>query len=232
MAREINKLHPRLQDLITKLIIECNKQGLKIGISECVRTVSEQDTLYSYGRTDKSRGKVTNAKGSTYSSMHQWFIAFDFYRNDGKGAYNDSDGFFTKVGKIGQKLGLEWGGAWISIKDKPHFQLSEWGSTPSKLRKEYGVPDKFKLSWANKPTQTITKDSSKEDIMWLQTNLNKCLKGVKGFVPLVVDGGYGKKTCDAVKLYWKQLKWNKDGLDDGSRSGKSTINALDTGRIK
>ena len=43
---------------------------------------------------------------SSYSSMHQWGIAFDFYRNDGKGAYNNNDGFFNKVGAIGQKLGL------------------------------------------------------------------------------------------------------------------------------
>lgn len=89
-----------------------------------------------------------------------------------------------------------------------------------------------KITKYNKPLKTVTKYSCENDVKWLQSNLNKYLKGVKGFIPLVVDGGYGGKTQDAMKLYWKQLKWNQDGLDDGSRAGKSTINALDSGRVK
>lgn len=151
--RDITKLHPLLQEKATQLVSECVKNGLIIAIGECVRTVVEQDALYSKGKT-KPGIKVTNAKGSTYSSMHQWGIAFDFYRNDGKGAYNDTDGFFTKVGKIGKSIGLEWGGSWISIKDKPHFQLPNWGSTPTKLKKQYGTPDKFMKTWVVAKPQT------------------------------------------------------------------------------
>lgn len=146
MSRDVTKLHPELQKKISKLKTECAKQGLIIGISECHRTVAEQDNLYAQGRTAPGK-KVTNAKGSDFSSMHQWYVAFDFYRADGKGAFNDSDGFFKKVGKIGKKLGLEWGGSWTSIHDKPHFQLKDWGSTPKKLKKLYGTPANFKKSW-------------------------------------------------------------------------------------
>lgn len=144
--RDITKLHPTLQDKLKLLQQKCTEQGLKIGISECVRTVAEQDSLYAKGRTTGG-SKVTNARGSTYSSMHQWGVAVDFYRNDGKGTYNDNDGFFTKVGKIGQSIGLEWGGAWKSIKDKPHFQLPNWGSGTSKLKVLYGTPTKFISTW-------------------------------------------------------------------------------------
>ena len=97
--RNIDDLHPKLQSLIAKLRAECEKQGLKIGIGECLRTVEEQNAFYAKGRTAPG-SIVTNAKGSSYSSMHQWGVAFDFYRNDGKGAYNDNDGFFGKVGKL------------------------------------------------------------------------------------------------------------------------------------
>ena len=76
--RDITKLHPLLQEKINQLKIECAKQGLVIAIGECLRTVAEQDALYAQGRT-KPGTKVTNAKGSTYSSMHQWGVAFDFY---------------------------------------------------------------------------------------------------------------------------------------------------------
>ena len=144
--RNISDLHPRLQELVAVLKVACAENGLVIGIGECLRTKAEQDALYAKGRTEKG-SIVTNAKGSTYSSMHQWGVAFDFYRNDGKGAYKDTDGFFTKVGEIGKSLGLEWGGNWKSLVDKPHFQLPDWGSTASMLKKQYGTPDNFFKSW-------------------------------------------------------------------------------------
>jgi len=143
---DISQLHPDLQVKVAKLKSLCEDKNLKIGIGECVRTVAEQDNLYAQGRTKPGK-IVTNAKGSTYSSMHQWGVAFDFYRNDGKGAFYDGDGFFSKVGQIGQSIGLEWGGSWKSIVDKPHFQLSGWGSTTAVLKKSYGTPEKFRASW-------------------------------------------------------------------------------------
>lgn len=144
--RDIKQCHPTLQELANKLIIDCKRQGYNIGISECLRTIKEQDDLYAIGRTKPGK-IVTNSKGSSFSSMHQWGVAFDFYRNDGKGAYYDNDNFFTKIGGIGKKLGLEWGGDWKSIIDKPHFQLSDWGSTTTKLKTLYTNPDKFILTW-------------------------------------------------------------------------------------
>ena len=153
--RDITVCHPKLQKLAKKLVKECAKKGIDIKIGECLRTVAEQDKLYSYGRIDMSRGKVTNAKGSTYSSLHIWGIAFDIYLVedvDGDGstsddAYNNKTKLFNQVGKIGQKLGLEWGGSWVSICDMPHFQLPDWGSTATLLKKKYGTPDKFIKTW-------------------------------------------------------------------------------------
>lgn len=144
--RDINKCHPRLIELSKKLVSACRGQGLIIGIGESFRTKEEQDALYAKGRTAPGN-IVTNAKGSSYSSHHQWGTAFDIYRNDGKGVYTDSDGFFAKVGKIGKSIGLEWGGDWKSPVDKPHFQLPDWGSTTTKLKRMYGTPEKFMDTW-------------------------------------------------------------------------------------
>jgi N-acetylmuramoyl-L-alanine amidase CwlA len=82
------------------------------------------------------------------------------------------------------------------------------------------------------PIETISNDSSKEDIAWLQNKLNQCLKGVKGFTQLKIDSDYGTKTTNAVLLYWKQLGWNKDNETDGTRFGLKSINALASGRTK
>lgn len=146
MSRDITLCHPQLQEKANKLVVECKKQGLIVKLGECFRSVAEQDALYVQGRTTQG-SIVTYAKGSSYSSMHQWGVAFDVIRNDGKGSYNDSDGWFTKVGKIGKALGLEWGGDWTSPVDKPHFQLKHWGSTPNKLKQLYGNVENFKKTW-------------------------------------------------------------------------------------
>ena len=144
--RDIKMCHQELQEKAEKLILACRGKGLLIGISECFRTVEEQNVLYAKGRT--TAGKiVTNARGDSYASHHQWGTAFDIYRNDGKGAYNDNDGFFNKVGNIGKSIGLEWGGEWTSPVDKPHFQLPQWGSTTAKLKQIYKTPEEFKKTW-------------------------------------------------------------------------------------
>lgn len=83
-----------------------------------------------------------------------------------------------------------------------------------------------------KPTKTVSKDSPINDIMWLQTKLNIVLSGIKGFVPLIVDGEHGRKTQQAVLTYWDVLGWNKDGKDNGTRAGLKTIKALNVNRKK
>lgn len=144
--RDISLCHPQLQFLAGRLTEECRKRGLSIRIGESFRTMLEQEELYAKGRT-KPGDIVTNARGITYDSFHQWGTAFDIYRNDGRGAYNEEGQFFEKVGAIGESLGLEWGGEWKSIKDKPHFQLPNWGSTTSEIKTLFKNPEEFRKTW-------------------------------------------------------------------------------------
>lgn len=165
--RDIKQLHPKLQNKINELLSLCAKNGITIGISECLRTKEEQDALYAQGRT-KPGSIITNCKGSTYSSMHQWGVAFDFYLKmdvDGDGsisddAFNNSTKLFNKVGELGKSIGLEWGGSWKSICDMPHFQLPDWGSTASVLKSKYGFPDAFMATWKGSSSSTTSSTSS------------------------------------------------------------------------
>ena len=168
--RDITLCHPRLQALAGRLIDECNKQGFKIKISETLRTVAEQDALYAQGRTQPGN-IVTNAPGSSYSSYHQWGTAFDIFRNDGTGAYNESGKFFERVGAIGVALGLEWGGNWKSIVDKPHFQLPDWGSSTSGIKKLYPNPEAFMRTWQEEKTG------------WIKTGIGWWYRGAGGSYP-------------------------------------------------
>ena len=144
--RDITLCHPRLQKLTAQLVDKCADAGLPIQIGETFRSAAEQDALYAQGRT-KPGSIVTNAKGSSYSSQHQWGIAADFYRADGKGAYNESGDYFKRVGEIAKQLGLAWGGDWKSIVDKPHVYLPDWGSGTNILKQRYGTFEAFKQTW-------------------------------------------------------------------------------------
>lgn len=78
MARNINQLHPWMQYKIYLLKKECKKQGLQLGIGECFRSVKEQEDLYAKGRS--APGKiVTNARGKSFSSQHQWGIGRGYF---------------------------------------------------------------------------------------------------------------------------------------------------------
>ena len=146
MGRDIKQCHPRFQALTAQLVDKCDDAGLPIKIGECFRSVAEQDALYAQGRTQPG-SIVTNAKGSSYSSQHQWGIAADFYRADGKGAYNEAGDYFNRVGAIAKQLGLAWGGDWKSIVDKPHVYLPDWGSGTGILKQKYGTFENFKKTW-------------------------------------------------------------------------------------
>ncbi len=167
--RDVNALHPKLQQKIAELKQLCEKNGLHIGIGECLRTAAEQDALYAQGRT-KPGNRVTNAKGSSYSSQHQWGIAFDFYRNDGKGAYHNSDGFFQKTGSLAKSIGLGWGGDWKSPVDLPHLYLPTWGSTPTILKQQYGTPEQFRRTWVTGPLFTPGKSYKTSQACYLRSS--------------------------------------------------------------
>lgn len=145
MGRDIAQLHPRLQNAVRQLQKLCAREGLTLGIGECFRSVAEQDALYAQGRTAPG-SIVTNVPGRSYSSQHQWGIAFDFFKNVSGHAYDD-DGFFSRVGALGKSLGLGWGGDWKDFPDRPHLYLPDWGSTPALLKQRYGTFERFRASW-------------------------------------------------------------------------------------
>lgn len=175
--KDVTQLHPTLQKKIKELKKLCADNGITIRITECLRTVSEQDALYTKGRT-KPGSKVTNCQGKSYSSMHQWGVAFDYVIDqdtDKDGDVDINDLYCAKlmnvVGKIGESIGLEWGGSWKSIVDKPHFQLPDWGSTPTKLKAKYGTPAKFIATWA-KTTKVAKSSTNKSFKKTLTTTAN------------------------------------------------------------
>ena len=148
IMRGVEHLHPKLQKICADLVKTCENNQINVKITDTLRSKEEQNKLYAQGRTAPG-SIVTNVQYP--NSAHNWGVAFDICRNEKGREYDDSDGFFAKVGKIGQSLGLTWGGSWKSFQDKPHFELAEFmpDSSTKWLKETYGSPDKFMETWSD-----------------------------------------------------------------------------------
>ena len=221
--RNIKQLNPELQAIIPAFLADCKVNGLIVGIGECYRTVAEQNALYAKGRTTGTKGAiVTNCRGSSYSSPHQWGVAFDFYRNDGKGAFNDTDGWFAKVGKIGVQHGLEWGGNWTGgWVDKPHLQLKKFfrDGTTGYLKRTYGVPEKFMATWSSPISNNTVKSDTTCD-MTMKQGATYQAKLTAASKPIVTVGTEGVLRVEFVRqsgcdYYYRLTAIGKPGTGAG-----------------
>lgn len=123
---KLELLKPKVRELAEKLIRECAKEGITIKITDGYRTFPEQDALYAKGRD--AMGKVisktvTDARAGY--SFHNYTVAFDFciIKPGTKDVCDWESPLYEKVGKIGKKLGLNWGGLW-NKPDRPHFEYT------------------------------------------------------------------------------------------------------------
>ena len=194
---KVSKLHPYLQYKLKRALKKCNKKGIYLIITEGLRTKKYQDYLYSLGRS--RRGNiVTYARGKSYSSQHQWGIAFDIAIN-GPRKVNYNVNMLAKAAKIIKSVGLAWGGDWNGFSDMPHFYLKTWGATPYKLKKIYKTPTKFKKYWYRYP--------KKETTMYATTNLRfgdaltKIPKNAKVAVYYNKSLGYSKVVYNGFSGY-------------------------------
>lgn len=129
MTTIIEKFHPKFQPLVEKLVKNCLAEGISIKVYFGLRSWAEQDAIYQRptngkdddgdGKIDEADEKVTNARAG--QSFHNYGLAVDVVPIvGGKAVWNDGE-LWERVGKVGEALGLEWGGRWKFV-DKPHFQ--------------------------------------------------------------------------------------------------------------
>jgi len=119
-SNSINSLNPYVAFLARKFLALTHANNLDVHIINAFRSWDEQDRLYAQGRTMPG-DIVTNARGG--DSYHNWGLAFDAspYEN---GSISNDIIKIKKMGQLGQQVGLEWGGTFISIVDLPHFQYT------------------------------------------------------------------------------------------------------------
>ncbi len=117
---DLNLLRPKVRRLAEELQRECEAAGISIAVTRGYRTTEEQDEFYARGRTIPGP-IVSNAKGGY--SYHNYGVAFDVRPVE----FKDEEEKIKKlkrIGEIGKKLGLEWGGDWERFFDPVHFQYT------------------------------------------------------------------------------------------------------------
>jgi len=116
--RNIATLHPvaqeRAREFMQAVVPIMRQRGVDARIISGTRSYAEQDALYA------QRPRVTRARGGF--SNHNFGVAWDIGLFQGKKYLEDSP-LYKECGGIGQSLGLDWGGAWKSFKDEPHFEV-------------------------------------------------------------------------------------------------------------
>jgi len=119
--KRLEDLHPYVRNKAEDLLVLCSMEKIELAIVCGYRSIEEQDRLYSQGRTIPGN-IVTNARGGR--SFHNHRAAFDVCPvEDGKLNWNSNK--WDRVGELGERIGLEWGGRFKSIIDKPHFQYTQ-----------------------------------------------------------------------------------------------------------
>lgn len=129
-ARTERLLHgvlPRAQELVRQLLDVLRGAGLDARVISGTRSYAEQDALYRQGRYGNKGPIVTKARGG--SSNHNFGIAVDIGIFDQgrylSGATRAEIALYDRAGELSASIeGLEWGGNWVSIVDRPHYQVA------------------------------------------------------------------------------------------------------------
>lgn len=127
---KIATLHESLRPFAEQLIEAAPASGIRLVVTEALRSSAYQAQLYAQGRTVPGPGaSPTRPLGSIVtkahpgSSWHEFGLAFDVaILEDGKATWPNDRGLWEEIGELGESLGLEWGGRFKTILDLPHFQ--------------------------------------------------------------------------------------------------------------
>lgn len=114
--RNIATLDEKVAAIAREHLRKLDGLGLDFRVTSGRRTQAEQDALYAQGRT--APGPVVTW---TRRSRHLSGRAYDLTLFRWGQPVWESPAYLV-AGKIGESLGLTWGGRW-KVPDKPHFEL-------------------------------------------------------------------------------------------------------------
>lgn len=219
--KRLDKVHPELKKRVCDLIAAFAQRGTQIEVVQGLRTIAEQNALYAQGRS-KPGHIVTNARGG--QSNHNYGLAVDLCPFVNGRPDFTTNATYVAIGAEAVKRGLEWGGNWKKLIDKPHVQLPGMSIAEcNRLFKKGGLEAVWdeatrRLGQTVVKTKTTTTTAPPEhrvlklrdrgnDVRFIQERL-----AALGRLPYEgIDGIYGKVTTAAVKAFQKEKGLTVDG---------------------
>lgn len=114
MIADLESLHPYFRDKVLELIRVCKSKGIQLAVVETYRTPAKQKEYKTMGR------RYTRAKAG--QSKHQYGLAVDVVPMIDSIPQWRNMKLWRKIGPIGERLGLRWGGRWRKLFDPAHFE--------------------------------------------------------------------------------------------------------------
>lgn len=115
----LKQVHPALAERVFAAAAALRLRGIQVEVVQGLRTFAQQDALYAQGRTAPGP-RVTNARGG--QSNHNFGLAVDLCPiAQGRPNWETPASVWEATGA--EAAGLEWGGRWKTIIDRPHVQL-------------------------------------------------------------------------------------------------------------
>ena len=165
--QRLSTVNPELMRRATNLEQALDAEGIKIRVTQAIRTYPEQDALYAKGRTVPSDipcshagvsrpvgtcsfhplgATVTNAKAG--ESHHNFGTAIDVAIMDAAGNpdWNESHPAWKRIVSLAPTYGLRDGVSWH---DMPHLQLQELPETPVDAMRDAYANGGFDAVWAS-----------------------------------------------------------------------------------
>jgi len=113
----IDGLRPQVAAAAVQMVNHLRGQGVPLRIISARRSPVEQARLYAQGRT--APGPIVT---DTLHSRHLHGTAFDIDFDSWTPYPSDNHWLWEYAGAVGEALGLRWGGRWVGLVDRPHFE--------------------------------------------------------------------------------------------------------------
>lgn len=117
MSRALDDLSPAFKPKAIELLARCVEQGIAVMIIDTLRTPAEQAENIRRGVSWTQRSRHLTGDAIDICP----FMQFNLHGPD-KLQWDGADPTWAAVGRIGEELGLVWGGRW-KVKDWGHFEL-------------------------------------------------------------------------------------------------------------
>jgi len=203
-SRSIEDLHPAVARGLREFLRRMEAAGfLNVGISATYRDKAYQDHLFAQGRSRPGQ-IVTNARGG--QSIHNYRLAFDFFRNergqtaDGRPlAFADRTvkerSFWDTAGKIWTDMGGVWGGNWKGFVDRPHCEYTG-GLSLTGLQRGSRLSDDAIMPWEEEKEESMRYNNIEELPHWAVETIRKLIS--KGY--LKGDGTSLDLSADMLRI--------------------------------